>query len=103
MSFTQDDVTKLAHMARIALNVDPQNETPFEHSIAEDLNKILRLVSQIGEINTDNITPMDHSLSASQRCRPDAITETNVRASMQVLVPANATAAGLYLVPKVVE
>ena len=103
MSFTQDDVTKLAHMARLALNADPQNENSFEHSIAEDLNKILRLVSQISEINTDNIAPMDHSQTTAQRCRPDEITEPNVRTSMQALVPPNATAAGLYLVPKVVE
>lgn len=103
MSFTQNDVNKLAHLARIALNEGSNNENSFEHSIAEDLNKILRLVSEIGEINTDNIAPMDHSQHYAQRCRPDLITEPDVREIMQRLVPESATAAGLYLVPQVVE
>jgi aspartyl-tRNA(Asn)/glutamyl-tRNA(Gln) amidotransferase subunit C len=103
MSFTQDDVNKLAHLARIALNETSNEEHSFEHSIAEDLNKILRLVSEISEINTDNIEPMQHSQSYAQRMRPDAVTEPDVRTEMQRLVPENAVAAGLYLVPVVKE
>lgn len=98
MSLTQDDVKKLAHLARLALN-----ENSFEHSIVEDLSNILQLVDQITEINTDNIEPMEHSLDVKQRCRPDIVTESNVREIMQSIVPDNAKAAGLYLVPKVVE
>lgn len=98
MSFTQDDVKKLAHLARLA-----SNENSFDHSIAEDLNNILRFLGQINEINTSNIQPMAHSQHNALRSRPDVITEPNVREIMQKLVPENATAAGLYLVPKVVE
>lgn len=98
MSFTQDDVKKLAHLARLA-----SNENSFDHSIAEDLSNILRLLNQISEINTENIQPMAHSQKVALRCRPDVVTETNVRESMQKLVPSEATAAGLYLVEKVVE
>jgi aspartyl-tRNA(Asn)/glutamyl-tRNA(Gln) amidotransferase subunit C len=98
MSFTQNDVNKLAHLARIAIN-----ENSSGHSIAEELNKILRLVNEISEINTDNIEPMAHSQSYAQLMRPDVVTEPDVRAAMQRLVPENAVAAGLYLVPQVVE
>lgn len=103
MSFTQNDVNKLAHLARIALNESTDNTNSFEHSIAEDLNNILRLLSEIEEINTDNIVATQHSQGNTQRCRPDVITEPNVRDIMQRLVPEQAIAAGLYLVPQVVD
>lgn len=99
MSFTQRDVEKLAHLARLAIS----NDKSFDHSIVEDLSNILQLVSKISEINTTNVTPMEHSLDASQRCRPDTVTEPDVRTAMQKIAPANSTVAGLYLVPKVVE
>lgn len=93
MLFTQDNVEDLAYLARLAT----------DHSIVEDLNKILQLVSKISEINTDNIEPMEHAQQVSQRCREDVVTETNQRDLLQKSVPADAIAAGLYLVPKVVE
>lgn len=93
MSFTQDDVKKLAYLARLA----------DDHSIGQELDKILHFVSKINEINTDNIEPMSHAQFVSQRCRADEVTEPNVRDLMQSLVPDDATTAGLYLVPKVVE
>jgi aspartyl-tRNA(Asn)/glutamyl-tRNA(Gln) amidotransferase subunit C len=93
MSFTKDDVNKLAYLARLAT----------DHSIVEDLNKILQLVSKISEINTDNIEPMGHAQEVSQRYRLDVVTEPNVRELMQSCIPDDAKAAGLYLVPKVVD
>ena len=98
MSFTQNDVKKLAHLARLA-----SNENSFDHSIAEDLNNILRFLSQINEINTSNTQPMAHSQHNALRPRPDIVTEPNVREIVQKLVPEDAIAAGLYLVPKVVD
>lgn len=94
MSFTQDDVNKLAHLARLSIS---------DHSIAKDLSNILQLLAEISEINTDNIEPMEHSLTSAQRCRPDIVTEPNVREVMQNLAPEHAKAAGLYLVPQVIE
>ncbi len=93
MSFTQDDVKKLAYLARLAI----------DHSIVEDLNKILQFVGKIAAINTENIEPMQHAEDVAQRLRSDVVTEPDVRTLMQSLVPADAKAAGLYLVPKVVE
>lgn len=98
MSFTQNDVNKLAHLARIAMN-----ENSLDHSIVKDLSNILDLVSKISEINTDNISPMAHSQDVKQRLRADIVTETNQRELMQSTVADADKAAGLYLVPKVVE
>jgi len=97
MSFTQDEVKKLAHLARLALNEDPAT------SIAEDLCNILLMIGKIDQIKADDIEPMEHSQSAIQPLRADIVTEPNVRDAMQKLVADNAKAAGLYLVPKVVE
>lgn len=96
MSFAQDDVKKLAYLARLAID-------PFDTSIVEDLSNILQLLSKINEINAENIAPMDHSQEVSQRCRADVVTEPNVRDIMQADISETAKAAGLYLVPKVVE
>lgn len=93
MSFTQDDVKKLAYLARLAI----------DHSIVEDLNKILQFVSKISTIDTENIEPMQHATENAQRLRQDEVTEPDCREIMQTLVPDDAKAAGLYLVPKVVE
>jgi len=97
VSITQPEVKKLAHLARLALNEDSAT------SIAEDLGNILQLLDQINEIKTNDIEPMEHSQNSAQRCRPDIVTEPNVREIMQKIVADNAKAAGLYLVPKVVE
>ena len=100
MSFTQDEVNKLAHLARLALNEDSAHSA---NSIAEDLRNILQLVRKIDDIKTADIVPMEHSLNAAQRFRADEVTEKNVREEMQKLVTDDAKVAGLYLVPKVVE
>lgn len=96
MSFTQDDVEKLAYLARLAIDT-------HDHSIVEDLSNILQLLSKINEINAENITPMEHSQEIKQHCRTDMVTEPNVRDIMQAHIPEAIKAAGLYLVPKVVE
>ena len=109
MSFTKDDVNKLAHLARLSLaesTQDKPNEKKFQSfdlSIADDLNNILQMVDQINEINTDGIEPMAHPMDASQRLRPDEVTEPNNREALQALTKETHKEDGLYLVPIVVE
>lgn len=98
MLVTKDDVKKLAHLARLALH-----EKSFADSIVEDLSNILQFVHQISDIDTSNISTMEHSQAETLRCREDKVTEHNVRAAMQKDIPEAYHAGGLYLVPKVVE
>lgn len=93
MSFDQNNVKKLAYLARLAI----------DHSIVEDLSNILHLLDKISEINTDHIEPLQHTQEVSQRFRSDIVTEPCVRELMQSEVAESSTANGLYLVPKVVE
>jgi len=109
MSFNQDNVKKLAHLARLAVYENANNTIAnqqlqsFASSIADNLNNIINMIEQINELNTENVQPMSHPLETSQRLRKDEVTETNVREEMQAIAPTNSKEAGLYLVPKVIE
>lgn len=95
MSLSSDDVAKIAHLARLA--VDPA-ET---ESLSRDLSNILDLVEQMQAVDTDAVLPMAHPLEMSQRLRVDEVTETDKRELYQSNAPQ--AEAGLFLVPKVIE
>ncbi|MBT8420989.1 MAG: Asp-tRNA(Asn)/Glu-tRNA(Gln) amidotransferase subunit GatC [Gammaproteobacteria bacterium] len=89
------DVEKIAHLARLA--IDQKDIARY----ARDLSNILDLVKQMEKVETNEVIPMSHPLDATQRLRPDEITETNQREHFQKNAPLVDT--GLYLVPKVIE
>ncbi|MEQ1622131.1 MAG: Asp-tRNA(Asn)/Glu-tRNA(Gln) amidotransferase subunit GatC [Methylococcales bacterium] len=95
MSLTANDVKKIAHLAR--LGIDDQDV----ESYANDLSGMLDLMTQMSELNTDNVSPMAHPLDQIQRLRPDVVTEHNQREHFQAIAPQ--VEDGLYLVPKVIE
>lgn len=95
MSLTHEDVLKIAHLARLAV------DTPTIPKYAQELSKILDLVAQMNQLDTKDITPMAHPLHEIQRMRQDEITEPNQRELFQSIAPL--VQAGLYLVPQVIE
>jgi aspartyl-tRNA(Asn)/glutamyl-tRNA(Gln) amidotransferase subunit C len=95
MSLSDDQIRRLARLARIALQ---PGETA---DVGSRLNRILELVGEIQAVNTAGIEPMSHALDVVQRLRPDQVTETDLREAYQSLAPA--VDAGLFLVPKVIE
>jgi aspartyl-tRNA(Asn)/glutamyl-tRNA(Gln) amidotransferase subunit C len=99
MSLSDDQVRRLARLARIAVRAD---ETA---AVIDRLNRVLGLVDQMRAVDTTGIEPMAHPLDAhlpgGQRLRPDEVTETDQRAARQAVAPA--VQDGLYLVPKVIE
>ncbi|MFS0828466.1 Asp-tRNA(Asn)/Glu-tRNA(Gln) amidotransferase subunit GatC [Pseudomonas sp. MLB6B] len=95
MALERCDVEKIAHLARLGLD---EAELP---RTTDALNSILGLVDQMQSVDTDGIEPLAHPLEASQRLRPDQVTEHNQRDRYQAVAPA--TENGLYLVPKVIE
>lgn len=95
MSLTPDEVRKIAHLARLNLS---------EEDIAlygPQLSRILDFIEHMNSIDTTGIDPLAHPLDISQRLRPDAITEPDLRDKFQGIAPQ--VEAGLYLVPKVIE
>lgn len=95
MSLTASDVKKIAHLAR--LGIDDQDV----ESYANDLSGMLDLMTQMSELDTNNVSPMAHPLDQIQRLRPDVVTEHNQREHFQAIAPQ--VEDGLYLVPKVIE
>lgn len=96
MPLERHEVEKIAHLARLTLS---EAQIPF---YASNLSKILDLVAHISAADTQNILPMAHPLeSLTQRQREDEVTETDQRELFQSIAPD--TAAGLYLVPKVID
>ena len=95
MSLCNDDVNKIAHLARLA--IDPQDVDQY----TQNLSSILDLIAQMNTLNTDQVNPMAHPLDQVQRLRPDLITEVDQRELFQAIAPQ--IEAGLYLVPKVIE
>jgi len=95
MSLTSDDVAKIAHLARLAV------EPTEAEDLSGDLSNILDLVAQMESVDTDAVEPMAHPLEMSQRLRLDEVTETDQRELYQSNAPE--AEKGLFLVPKVIE
>ena len=81
MSLSSDDVAKIAHLARLA--VEPADT----ESLSRDLSNILDLVEQMQAVDTEGVLPMAHPLEMSQRLRVDEVTEINQRELYQSNAP----------------
>ncbi len=95
MSLEKQDVEKIAHLARLAID---ESAIP---GYAQDLSGILDLVDQMNAVDTDGVEPLAHPHDAIQRLREDVVTEENQRELLQSNAPQ--TDSGLFLVPKVIE
>ncbi|HDZ07622.1 Asp-tRNA(Asn)/Glu-tRNA(Gln) amidotransferase subunit GatC [Pseudohongiella sp.] len=95
MALNNTDVEKIAHLARLQISESDTLE------VAQRISNILTMIDQMQNVDTSQVTPMAHPFDASQRLRPDVVTETDQRDYFQKLAPA--TQDGLYLVPKVIE
>lgn len=95
VSLDKDQVQHIAMLARLKLADEEFAET------VDKLSRIVDFVDQLSQAATDDVVPMAHPLNASQRLRPDSITEPNERDFIQK--NAAAVSDGFYLVPKVIE
>ena len=95
MSVSQQDVRRIAHLARIAVTDDEVD------AVHEKLAAIFALVDELLAIDTQGVEPMAHAQDVVLPLREDAVTEDDRHALYQQGAPA--TAEGLYLVPRVVE
>jgi aspartyl-tRNA(Asn)/glutamyl-tRNA(Gln) amidotransferase subunit C len=95
MSLSDDQVRRLARLARIAIRPDEAA------AVVDRLNRVLGLIDEMRRVDTSGIEPMAHPVDAVQRLRPDAVTEDDRHELDQSVAPA--VEGGLYLVPKVIE
>ena len=95
MALEASQVEKIAHLARLGIDAD---DVP---DYAHNLSAILAFVEQLNRVDTTGVEPLAHPLEATQRLRPDVVTEQDEREIF--LRNAPLTEAGLYLVPRVIE
>jgi aspartyl-tRNA(Asn)/glutamyl-tRNA(Gln) amidotransferase subunit C len=95
MSFSQDDVMRIARLARIDIDAEAA------HDVRAKLDAIFALINELQAIDTRGVEPMAHAQDVMLPMRDDAVTEGDRHALYQQAAPA--VAGGLYLVPKVIE
>lgn len=95
MAIDQDEIEKIAELARIRISGDQLGE------VTTRIAGILAMVDQLQAAQTDGVEPMANPLDATQALRPDVVTEPNRREAFQAIAPA--VEDGLYLVPKVID
>ena len=99
MALTEQDVGRIAHLARLEL-------TPGEQAAMQaQLNSFFEIVERMRAVDTTGVEPLYTPLSAVQdvqlRLRDDAVTESNQREACMANAPARD--GGLFLVPRVIE
>ncbi len=95
MSLSIEDVKRVAHLARIDI-------TDAEAAdVRTKLGGLFRLIEQMRAVDTTGIVPMSHAQDVALPLREDRVLEEDKRELYQKNAPA--VAAGLYLVPKVIE
>ena len=99
MALTPDDVSRIAHLARLDLRDDERA------AMLAQLNGFFSIVERMSAVDTSGVEPLYTPLSAVQsvqlRLRDDAVTEADERDANQRSAPA--VEDGLFLVPKVIE
>jgi aspartyl-tRNA(Asn)/glutamyl-tRNA(Gln) amidotransferase subunit C len=95
MALTLDDVKRVAHLARVAID-------EAEARAAEaQINEVFKLIGEMQAVDVTGVTPMSHALDLTQPLREDAVTEGDQHALFQSIAPH--VEGDLYLVPKVIE
>ncbi|AZV94871.1 Asp-tRNA(Asn)/Glu-tRNA(Gln) amidotransferase subunit GatC [Kerstersia gyiorum] len=103
MALNQQDVARIARLARIALTPEQTARTQ------DELNRLLDIYTQLGQADTSGVEPLAHPLAVNgevvARLREDAVTAAPATPAERDALMANAPAAadGLFLVPKVIE
>ena len=111
MSLNDQDIQRIANLARLELQPDEQAR------MLSKINGFFDIVEQMQAVPTDGVVPMSHPVDAMQnlvatvadtddhgmtlRLREDKVSETNEREANMQNAPAKDR--GLFLVPKVIE
>jgi aspartyl-tRNA(Asn)/glutamyl-tRNA(Gln) amidotransferase subunit C len=95
MSIDQKTVAKIAHLARLKIPAEEQQQ------IAGELSKILNWIEQLNEVNVAGIEPLANVNDKALRWREDIVTDGGK--PDDILANAPAKTADFFTVPKVVE
>ncbi len=95
MSIDTGTAAKVAKLARIKVEDD---QLP---ALAEEFNRILGFIEQLGEVDVEGVEPMTSVTPQRLKRREDVVTDGDYQA--KVLANAPDAREGFFAVPKVVE
>jgi aspartyl-tRNA(Asn)/glutamyl-tRNA(Gln) amidotransferase subunit C len=95
MALTLEDVKRVAHLARVAI------DEAEARAVLSQINDVFKLIAEMQAVDTRGVEPMSHALDIVQRLREDSVTESDQHALFQSVAPQ--VEGDLYLVPKVIE
>ncbi len=95
MSVDADTVSRVAHLARIAVAEDEVD------NLKGELNAILAFVEQLSEVDVTGVEPMTSVTPMAMKMREDKVTDGGI--ADQIIANAPAHEHHFFLVPKVVE
>ena len=90
-----ETVRRVAHLARIAVAEDEVE------ALQGELNAMLALFEQLGEVNVDGVEPMRSVTPMRMKMRSDEVTDGEIADA--VIGNAPAREDHFFLIPKVVE
>ena len=94
MALTLDDVKRVAHLARIAID-----EGQAQAALSR-INDVFALIAEMQAVDARGVEALSHAQDLGQRLRQDAVTENDQHALFQSVAPQ--VEGDLYLVPKVI-
>ena len=99
MSLTPQDISRIAHLARLELRPEESER------MLTQINGFFDIVEKMRAVDTTGVAPLTHPVAAVQdialRLREDIASEPDQREANQRSAPA--VERGLFLVPKVIE
>jgi aspartyl-tRNA(Asn)/glutamyl-tRNA(Gln) amidotransferase subunit C len=95
MKLTREEVHRVAMLARLQLM--PEDE----ERLTEQLDKILRYVGKLNQLDTSGIEPFTHAVDITNPMREDAV--TNEPSAEVLLANAPAQENNFFQVPKIIE
>ncbi len=95
MSIDQNTVKKVARLARIRTS-DAEADV-----LAVELSRIMTMIEQLNEVNTDGVEPMTSVIEVNMPVREDRVTDGGILE--KIIANAPEQTAGFFVVPKVVE
>lgn len=95
MSVTENDIKKVAKLARIEIAEEKRAQ------LASQVGGIISWVEKLGEVDTDNVLALTNVHEASLRMSKDEVTDGNIADA--VLKNSKDAKYGYFTVPKVIE
>lgn len=99
MSVTQEDIDKVAKLARIEISQDNQGED--KKQLAQQIDGIIGWIDKLDEANVDGVDPLTNVHDSILRVAKDEVSDGDK--AEEVLKNAKNNKYGYFTVPKVIE